>query len=259
MLVDDLLMQQFLRKNAPSVSSSVVNKQVKDLQAACAAQGQSWADFLRTNGQTEAQLRASFVGMVQWQAYLEKQLTDPAVQKHFEAHRDLFDQSTVRLADILVRNKPSMTPQERERAKTQLRNLRQQILTGAIDFADAARKYSQAPSAPGGGDLGYAPRTDVLEEPIARAAFAMQPGQVSDLVEGMTGWHVVKVLDRRAGPPVDFKAVEPKVREHAAQSLLLGILAEQRRVGQVTISMPEAPAAAPKEKEAPARRPVGSR
>jgi parvulin-like peptidyl-prolyl isomerase len=256
MLVDDLLMQQFLRKNAPAVAASVVNKQITDLQAACQAQGQPWAEFLRANGQTEAQLRNSFVSMVQWKAYLDKHLTDAAVQKHFEAHRELFDQSTVRAAHILVRNKPSMTAQDRETAKAQIGTLRQEILAGKLDFAEAARKYSQDPTGPGGGDLGYFPRRGAVEENVAQAAFALKSGQVSGVVPGQTGWHLVMVMDRKAGPPVDFKSVEPKVREHAAQELLFGILTEQRRVGQVTISLPEVTPAPP---TPPARRPFGSR
>jgi peptidyl-prolyl cis-trans isomerase C len=245
MLVDDLLMQQFLRKNAPSVSSSVVNKQISDLQTACQAQGQPWSEFLRANGQTEAQLRNSFVSMVQWKAYLDKHLTDAVVRKHFEDHRDLFDLSTLRAADILLREKQSMTTKEKEAAKAQLAALRQDVVGGKLDFADAARKYSQSQTGPAGGDMGYFPRLGAVEEPIARAAFALQPGQVSEVVQGETGWHLVKVLDRKAGPPVTFETAEPRVREHAAQQLLFGILAEQRRVGKVTISLPEAPAAAP--------------
>src|SRR5262249_28140192 len=137
MLVDDLLMQQFVRKNGPSVSASVVNKQMSDLQAELRAKGQSLAEFLRVNGQTETQLRNNFVSMVQWKAYLDKQLTEAAVQKHFEARRDLFDQSTVRAAHITLRNKQSMTAQEKEAVKAQLGKLRQEIVAGKLDFAEA--------------------------------------------------------------------------------------------------------------------------
>jgi parvulin-like peptidyl-prolyl isomerase len=171
----------------------------------------------------------------------------------------------VRAAHVLVRSKSSMTPKDREAAKSQLANLRAEVASGRLDFAEAARLYSQSPTGPAGGDLGYFPRMGAVEEPVAQAAFSLRPGQVSDVVEGETGWHLVKVLDRKQGPPVAFESVEPKVREHAAQQLLFGILAEQRRVGQVTISLPEAPApAAPAAAPAgataaPAARPAGSR
>ena len=56
-------------------------------------------------------------------------------------------------------------------ARSQLSNLRQDIVTGKIDFADAARKYSVCPSASKGGDLDYFPRKYAFHENFARVAF----------------------------------------------------------------------------------------
>src|SRR5215831_16453132 len=66
MLIDNLLMQQFLRKNGPRVDPAEVNKQMAELEQSLAKQGKKLPDFLRETGQTEAQVRTDIVNMLQW-------------------------------------------------------------------------------------------------------------------------------------------------------------------------------------------------
>ena len=69
------------------------------------------------------------------------------------------------------------------------------------DFAEVARRRSTGPGSREGGDLGFFKRGDMIPE-FATAAFAMQPGQISEApVRTQFGWHVIKVEARRAVPP----------------------------------------------------------
>ncbi len=65
------------------------------------------------------------------------------------------------------------------------------------DFASLARTYSQDISTRDlGGDLGFFPMGVLTSREVEAAAFALQPGQVSDVVVSELGYHVVQVVER---------------------------------------------------------------
>ncbi len=104
--------------------------------------------------------------------------------------------------------KPADTSTSDEIAKQQARQeaneLLQKIRQGA-DFAELARKYSDDPSsAKQGGDLGWFTRQQMVKE-FADAAFALQPGEVSNVIETPFGFHIIKVEDKRTKLPKDFE------------------------------------------------------
>jgi parvulin-like peptidyl-prolyl isomerase len=90
----------------------------------------------------------------------------------------------------------------------ELLNIRQAILDGA-DFAAVAREVSDDPD--NGGSLGYFPRGKMVPA-FDRAAFALEPGEVSDVVQTEYGYHLIKVFDRRATEARDFASVREIIR-----------------------------------------------
>ena len=64
------------------------------------------------------------------------------------------------------------------------------------DFNALAREYSTDPSVKNNsGDLGYF-RHGMMVEPFERAAFALEPGEISDIVKSEYGYHIIKVEDK---------------------------------------------------------------
>lgn len=105
------------------------------------------------------------------------------------------------------------TQAQRDSVRATLSQLRARILAGAR-FEDIARQYSQDPgSAPSGGDLGAFARGDMVA-PFEEAVLALEPGQVSDVVETPMGLHVIRLDERRVR---DFDEVAAAFRTQVLQ------------------------------------------
>jgi peptidyl-prolyl cis-trans isomerase D len=84
---------------------------------------------------------------------------------------------------------------------------------GRADFAELAKKYSEDESnAKLGGDLDYFTRGRMVPE-FEEAAFGAQPGLVPDLVKTGYGFHIIKVVDKKAGTVRTFDEVKAQIRE----------------------------------------------
>jgi len=161
-------------------------------------------------------------------------VTDAEIASHFDAHKDEFkipEKRKIRyfLIDIdAMRSKIVVPPADIEQAynsnsqqyqtpeqvrashillktegkddatvKAKAEELLKKAKAGA-DFAELAKANSEdEASAKNGGDLDYFGRGRMVPE-FDQVAFALQPGQISDVVKTQYGYHVIKVLDRKA-------------------------------------------------------------
>lgn len=239
MLIDDLLMRQFLRKNAAPAQPSEIQKEINDLKDALSKKSMTLEQFLRENKQTDEQFRHDVTARIQWKHYLTTRFPEAQARSYYESNKVLFDKVFVQASHILVKVDPKATGLEKQTARAKLETIRQEILAGKLDFADAARKYSDCPSKDKGGDIGPFPYKFVVVEPFAKAAFAMKKGEVSDIVVTDFGLHVIKVTDRTQGEHTSYESVKDSVREVIAQDMELyqNIIAAERKGAKIEVHL----------------------
>jgi peptidyl-prolyl cis-trans isomerase C len=237
-LVDEALVRQFLRQNAPPVDAGEIGKQIAALERGLTSQGKSLSEYLKETHQTDAQLRANLAGVIQWNAYAAKRVSEADLKKYYTENKDFFDKVTVRASHIVLHVGPDTTPAERQEAMKRLTDLREDIAAKKTNFADAAMKYSQCPSAPKGGDLGYFARKWMVEEPFARVAFSLKVGELSQVVTTDYGYHLIVVTDRKTGAPSDFEQVKDDVRDCLLEEIRQNTLLELRRTAKVEVKLP---------------------
>lgn len=93
--------------------------------------------------------------------------------------------------------KPEVSKSVKDKIENQLAELKQRIMDGSDDFQTLARQYSQDPgSAAMGGELGFFRRGELAPEYEA-TALNLRPGEISDPVETMFGFHIIQLLERR--------------------------------------------------------------
>ncbi|HEY2395667.1 MAG TPA: peptidylprolyl isomerase [Rudaea sp.] len=102
----------------------------------------------------------------------------------------------VHLAHILITLPEGASADQIQKAHDKAEDVKKQI-EGGMDFTTAAIRFSNAPDALEGGDLGWR-RFDEVPEAFANLAEGMQAGQVSQVLRGPSGFHIVKLIEKRA-------------------------------------------------------------
>lgn len=136
-------------------------------------------------------------------------LTDESLRADFEKEQPGLQ---VRARHILLSLPADATPAQRDSVTKLAQELRARA-AGGEDFAALARQYSQDGSAAQGGDLGLFAKGQMVA-PFEEAAFKLNVGDVSDVVETPFGLHIIKVEERHLP---DFEEVKDSFRQGAVQ------------------------------------------
>jgi len=132
----------------------------------------------------------------------------------------------VEASHILVKVEPSASEEAKTEARGKIDNVLELARAEGADFAALAREHSEGPSGPRGGELGEFPRTGAMVEPFAAAAFELQPGEVSDVVETQFGYHIIKVTGRSDESVVTFEEAREMLEEQLRARKLDEVRAE---------------------------------
>lgn len=130
---------------------------------------------------------------------------------------------------------PPIELEEENRIKARLREFKKRIEDGE-NFATLAVLYSEGPSAPNGGELGYMGRAQ-LDPAYAAAAFNLRGDRVSNVVKSEFGYHIIQLIDRK-GEQVNTRHIilkpkpTPEALEQAGERL--DSLASSIRRGTLT-------------------------
>ncbi len=184
--------------------------------------GQSFESLLAEMGITTETMRTQ-VGqanaiqkLMEMVVYPRAMVSEKESRIFFENNPQYFKKpEEVKASHILIQVAPDAGNEEKLAARKKIEDIQKKLEAGG-DFADLARQYSEGPSKVSGGDLGYFDRKKMVK-PFADAAFALKPGEVSDIVETRFGFHLIKVYDKKAKSVYVFENIKDRLTEMLRQ------------------------------------------
>jgi peptidyl-prolyl cis-trans isomerase C len=148
----------------------------------------------------------------------ETAVSDEDVEDFYNSNSELMGAPIEVHARHILISPESTSLADHQAAKAEADSILAEIREGA-DFIELATKRSEGPSAVKGGDLGYFGPGDMVP-PFEKAAFAMQPGEVSEVVQTQFGYHVIRLEDRRGGATVPLNEAADQIRSYLGQQAL---------------------------------------
>jgi peptidyl-prolyl cis-trans isomerase C len=136
------------------------------------------------------------------------------VQDFYAKNPDQFkEDESVRASHILIAFPENADAKAKAAAKVKADQVLKDVKSGK-DFAALAKEHSQDPgSAVQGGDLGTFQKGQMVG-PFNDVAFSLAPGAISDVVETQFGYHIIKVVEKKAGRTVPLEEVRPQVEQY---------------------------------------------
>jgi parvulin-like peptidyl-prolyl isomerase len=152
-------------------------------------------------------LAASMARRKQEQLAEEVVVSESDVAQYYQDHRSDFEQpdrSRVRQI-FLVGGEGS----DRTAARARMDEILEKLNAGD-EFTELAAEYSQAPGAEDGGIIGWVTPDDLVGT-LNDAAFSLEPGQHSGVLETDGGFHILQVDEREAAGTSTLEEMRPKI------------------------------------------------
>ena len=158
------------------------------------------------------------------QKNLSSKMSDAAAKKYYDGHKSKYSTDQVHAQHILLSDEKD--------AKEVLKRAQ----APNANFQELAEKLSKDPSAKNNrGDLGVINRDSPFVPEFKDAAFAGAKGSIVGPIKTMYGYHVIKVVDKRVGKPLEYHEVELRVKNDMRQDLVQAYLADIKKTAKIQI------------------------
>ena len=227
-LVNSRLLGQFLARQQLAVSPEKVNEAIAQIESNLKASGRGdLQTVLQQSGGTMEDIRRQVIS----DEYVKLKATDAELKKFVANHKDLVNSTLIKASHIYLYVPADATAADKEKIRQKLLTIKQDITDKKTTFAAAANEFSKDPAndEKAGGDVGYFGLQTGIIPAFADAAFALKPGEISEPVETIHGFHLITVTDRKEGTPVDFEQHKQEIFQLYQADLQKQILAAERK------------------------------
>jgi peptidyl-prolyl cis-trans isomerase SurA len=145
------------------------------------------------------------------------EVTQREVEEFFNTYKDSIGTIPEKVTLYHIFQNPKAGDKLKKKFREKAVAILDSLLAGK-DFAELARKYSDDPgSAVQGGDLGFVKR-GVFYPEFEEAAFKLNEGQISGVVESPVGFHIIQLLEKR-GESIKTRHILIKIKADESSDL----------------------------------------
>jgi len=216
----ELLYQESQRKGI-MIDEVAINEEMMTLKKRFPSEAEFNNALIQAN-LSEAAIKAQIKRGVAIQRFIDTHIaqkatiSDKEMKAFYESSPALFKQpEQVRASHILIKVDPEADESKGAEARKKLLTIKEKLEKGE-DFAALAQVFSQGPSSAKGGDLGYFKRGQMVQS-FEEAAFALRPGEVSDIVETKFGYHLIKVIEKKPETTIPFEDIKDRLQQYLKQ------------------------------------------
>ena len=220
-LINRELLYQESKARGIKVEEEAINRELKRLEARFPNE-QEFKNALAKTNTSVADLRTQMKRSLAIKALIDRQfadsvwISDKEVRAYFDNNPDSFKKpEQMKAGHILIKVDPQADESEKAAARKKIEGIRKRLKKGE-DFGTLAKEFSDDPSGAKGGDLGHFSRGQMVK-PFEEAAFALKPGEISDVVETRFGYHLIKVTDKRPASTAPYGEVEERLQQYLKQ------------------------------------------
>jgi peptidyl-prolyl cis-trans isomerase C len=217
-LIDRELLFQESKKKGVQVKSDAVSDQLQKIQQRYPNK-EEFKKLLSNMGLTESDVQAQIARGMAIQELIDKEITekikvsDEETKAFYDKNPQLFQQpEQIKASHILIKVQADAPADQKAEARKKIEDVQQKVKKGE-DFATLAKTYSEGPSGPKGGDLGYFRRGQMVK-PFEEAAFSLKPDETSEIVETQFGYHLIKVNDKKPAKKMTYTEVKDRLSEN---------------------------------------------
>jgi hypothetical protein len=195
-VIERVLIRQAAMKDATPIPAEAIDQEMSSLRL-------TGGDDVRR----EVELRLL---VARYEATVTAHVARPKrkdVVEYYRKNRDSFHAPESVHAAHIVKNVDEQN--DENTARNAIEEVQRALQDGGT-FERLAGEFSDCPGR--GGDLGYFPRGQMVEE-FEAVAFALKPGEVSPIFRTSFGFHIVKVYDRRPEGILPLEAVSGAIEE----------------------------------------------
>jgi peptidyl-prolyl cis-trans isomerase C len=224
-ILDSLINRELLYQESQKTGFVIQPQEIMDEVTAIKQRFPSEDEFkkaINSMNLTEAVLKAQIKQRLSIQKLIDKQVADKIVitavesKQYYTANPQLFKQpEEIRASHILIKLDPSADDAKKAEALTKIKMIQQKLRNGE-DFAELAKKYSEGPSSVKGGDLDFFKRGNMVK-PFEDAAFALEPNEVSEIVQTRFGYHIIKVVEKKSEGTIGYDEIKNRLEKHLKQ------------------------------------------
>jgi peptidyl-prolyl cis-trans isomerase C len=217
-LIDRELLFQQSRKEGITVEETAVNDRLGTLKGRFPSEGQFEA-ALESMGLTLADLKIQLREGMAIKYLIERRFEEGTSVSNEEAKayydgnpKDFLRPEQIQARHILIKVDPKAGKSEKAAARKKIDEVQAKLKKGE-DFGALAKEFSEGPSSTKGGDLGWFERGRMVK-PFEEEAFALKPGEASNVVETQFGYHLIEVIDKRPATKMAYADVKDRLQQY---------------------------------------------